>query len=1035
MDKIMGREKRNAEVCNISASLKTENNHALDNNTLVNMKSVLKSVLLQSKKSLVCCHLTRLLCMVVCIIFAVELLPAQDRQAININNENSLQSLIRQENQASLKSLFSDKAEKFRLFEYNPRLKNFTMKNQGDILLLDFFEDKKYQAIVQKVTVSYDGITAITAKILDAEFGYCYISISERGIAISVDIPQHDEQFLVSTKNGRSYLSQHKMSEMKKNELPCGDVDLHENEPPEYEPTNADTASFDPAPAFDPVPANTDSASFDDAASDVINCTFPPDDLSDSVTVNVLIVYTDSAEIWADSNESGIDLLINQAMQRANTAMENSLTNITFNLVYKYKTNYIESNSSIDLDRLTYKDDGYMDEVHDLRKQYKADLVMLIPKVEFTGGLAWLLNFYIPGIGRPDRGFGLSRVQQSSWGYTVVHEMGHNMGCGHHWQQNTQPGPGLFSYSSGYRGQDTSSKWYSTIMTYDQGSYFTDGKSAPRIAFFSDPDIMHNGVNIGDATHANNALTLRQSKHAVSRYAEYYIAELKCLDVDQGVLSPAFHPDTLNYTVILPPNASTITVYATPAHSSSVIFAGGTGSHSLSCGMNTIAVKVRTSLVPRDTSIYTINVIRACLAIVSPTDTTICQGDSVTLNVQEVSDATFKWYDSPTDGTLLDTGINYTVSPISTTDYYVSQIFSSVESARTKTTVTIIPLPNAPTANNITTCFDGNTYTASATANTNESIVWYTSESDGTITTAPSNNNTGTITAYAAAKNDITHCESTTRTAVSVTIYSLDTTNDSATICYGSSYSDANFTNLVQTGIYKDTLQNIYGCDSIVILNLYVRDTVDETFIYDTINNGQTYTLNGFNENTTGTYPHTLSNVYGCDSMVTLNLYVRDTTTIEIYRVSVLSNNTRMGNVSGSGEYAPNATAIIDATANSGYRFVQWDDNNTQTPRTITVTQDTVFTANFEPFTAIIPTNISAINIYPNPTTESIHISLPKNMPQAIFTLYDMQSKELIRQEISNQDKVEINDLASGIYIYKITTIKENYQGKLIIRD
>ncbi|MDR2652424.1 MAG: gliding motility-associated C-terminal domain-containing protein [Prevotellaceae bacterium] len=694
---------------------------------------------------------------------ASGLLNAQNQQIININNESGFQNLIKQENHPSLINMFPNKVEKFRLFEYNPQLKTFTSKNQGDILLLDFFENKKYKAVVQKVTIGYDGIIGITAKILDTDFGYCYISISEKGISVSVDIPQYDEQFFVVTKNGKSYLSLCKMSEMKKSELGCTDIDLPESENSEHTHAHTETDEI--------------------IAADASDCTFPPDALSDSLTVNVLVVYTANAEQYALNYDTDIHNVIDQAMQRANIAMVNSLTNITFTLAYKHKTSYTEVNSSTDLERLTYTNDGYMDEVHDLRKQYKADLVMLIPEVDFTGGLAWILNYYIPGDGRPVYGFGLSRVQQTSWTYTMVHEMGHNMGCGHHWQQNSGPGPGLFSYSSGYRGQDISSNWYSTIMTYEGGSYFIDGNYAPRIPFFADPDIIHNGVNIGDVTYANNALTLRQSKHAVSRYSDYFVPGLKCLSVSEGTLSPVFHTDTTTYTVIVSSSVSSIIVYATPSHPSSTILTG-TGTHSLSCGLNSITVTVKTPT--NEMKSYTINVIRTCGVTVFPSDTTICAGGSATLRAIGESGAIFKWYDSQTGGTLLNTGDSYTVSPLSTTNYYVSQTVSGAESSRTQTTVTVIPSLSSPAANDVTACYDGATHTASATAGTDETVVWYTAASGGTLTSEPSRSAVGTTTAYAASRNNITSCESSVRTAVSVTIYSLPnapTAND-VTACY-----------------------------------------------------------------------------------------------------------------------------------------------------------------------------------------------------------------------------------------------------------
>ncbi|MDR2292222.1 MAG: M12 family metallo-peptidase, partial [Prevotellaceae bacterium] len=646
----------------------------------------------------------------ICIIAATEFLNAQNGRIININNENSIQSLIKQENHPSLKNIFPKEVERFRLFEYNSQLKSLTSQNHGDILLLDFFDNQKYRAAIQRVIVDYDGIKGITAKILDTDFGYCYISISEKGISISADLPQYNEQFFVATKNGKGYLMRCKMSEMKKNELGCADIDLHEHENSEH---------------TDNISEHAHTASRDDIAFDAGDCTFPPDNLSDSLTINVMVVYTENAEQWALSDWSVTDIndLINQAMQRNNTAMVNSLTNITFNLAYKHKADYTEVNSNQDLYNLTNTADGYMDEVHILRYQYRADLVMFIPEVTFTGGLAWLLGYNIPGDGIPDYGFGLSRVQQTSWTYTMVHEMGHNMGCGHHWQQNVQSGPGLFSYSSGYRGQDVASNWYSTIMTYEAGGYFTDGNNAPHIAFFSDPDVIHNGVNIGDAVHANNVLTLRQSKHSVSRYSDYFVPGLKCLSLSKGTLSPVFHTDTISYTVTVTSNVSSITVYAAPSHPSSTIL-NGTGEHSLSCGLNNITVTVKSPTNSKQS--YTITVIRICPATVSPSDTVICVGNSVTLKAIGDSGAIFNWYDSQTEGILLCTGNNYTVSPANTTYYYVSQTVFGIESERVTALVTVNSLPDAPTANDVTVCYDGSSHIASANVGQNESVVWYT---------------------------------------------------------------------------------------------------------------------------------------------------------------------------------------------------------------------------------------------------------------------------------------------------------------------
>ena len=64
--------------------------------------------------------------------------------------------------------------------------------------------------------------------------------------------------------------------------------------------------------------------------------------------------------------------------------------------------------------------------------------------------------------------------------------------------------------------------------------------------------------------------------------------------------------------------------------------------------------------------------------------------------------------------------------------------------------------------------------------------------------------------------------------------------------------------------------------------------------------------------------------------------------------IDVVANNASYGTVSGSGDYKPNDQITISASPNSGYRFVGWDDENTDNPRIVTVSEDKKYTAIFE---------------------------------------------------------------------------------------
>ena len=97
-------------------------------------------------------------------------------------------------------------------------------------------------------------------------------------------------------------------------------------------------------------------------------------------------------------------------------------------------------------------------------------------------------------------------------------------------------------------------------------------------------------------------------------------------------------------------------------------------------------------------------------------------------------------------------------------------------------------------------------------------------------------------------------------------------TDFNADICHGQTYTENGF-NADSTGTYYQRLQTIHGADSIVVLNLVVHPTYDDT-VRAAICQGESYTLYGFNETTAGTYTHTDTSRYGCDSLFTLVLTV-----------------------------------------------------------------------------------------------------------------------------------------------------------------
>ncbi|TVR85334.1 MAG: gliding motility-associated C-terminal domain-containing protein [Saprospirales bacterium] len=91
-------------------------------------------------------------------------------------------------------------------------------------------------------------------------------------------------------------------------------------------------------------------------------------------------------------------------------------------------------------------------------------------------------------------------------------------------------------------------------------------------------------------------------------------------------------------------------------------------------------------------------------------------------------------------------------------------------------------------------------------------------------------------------------------------------------ICEGESV-DWRGMELAEPGVYKDTLVNIWGCDSVVVLDLSVHQMTEER-IEEHICKGDSVWFNGQFLTETGLYLDTLSGVIGCDSIVALDLKV-----------------------------------------------------------------------------------------------------------------------------------------------------------------
>ena len=178
----------------------------------------------------------------------------------------------------------------------------------------------------------------------------------------------------------------------------------------------------------------------------------------DGSEIDVLVVYTPSGRRSAGGHR-GIRTLIELVVQETNKAYGDSGVRQRIRLVAAAEVDYESQDFSIHdaLTHLTEKADGHMDEVHEIRDLYAADLVLLFRPS--GGGTAWLAA---DPSAETAESFGFS---VSNW-HVFAHELGHNMGLMHH--RDDDAGNLPYPYSHGYRFRH-GGVHYGTIMSTAYG--------------------------------------------------------------------------------------------------------------------------------------------------------------------------------------------------------------------------------------------------------------------------------------------------------------------------------------------------------------------------------------------------------------------------------------------------------------------------------------------------------------------------------------------------------------------------------------
>ena len=238
------------------------------------------------------------------------------------------------------------------------------------------------------------------------------------------------------------------------------------------------------------------------------------------------------------------------------------------------------------------------------------------------------------------------------------------------------------------------------------------------------------------------------------------------------------------------------------------------------------------------TEIQTMSAPCSCAMMVDlGADTSVCSGNVITLNAGHPG-STYSWY---INNNIIPGAISQTYQPLTNGSFSV-----------------VVNGGLCSAADTIIVSF------YSLTTNLNTQIC------QGSSFNLPWGGTTNTAGIYSHTYTSTSRCDSIV--SITLSINSVITTNQTASICQGSTYSLPWGGSAGTAGTYSHTYTSTTGCDSIVNIVLEIN-SISSTTQNVSICQGQNHELpDGTLVTSSGTYSTTLIGSSGCDSSVTTNL-------------------------------------------------------------------------------------------------------------------------------------------------------------------
>ncbi len=229
------------------------------------------------------------------------------------------------------------------------------------------------------------------------------------------------------------------------------------------------------------------------------------------------------------------------------------------------------------------------------------------------------------------------------------------------------------------------------------------------------------------------------------------------------------------------------------------------------------------------------------------------------------------------------------------------------------------------------------------------------------------------------------------------------------------------------SGVYGDTIQTISGCDSLLTITLNLRQSSSASInpsvcdLYTSPDGMETWT-------TTGTYMDTITNMAGCDSVITVNLTV---------------NNV------GVGVTAPSGSMLTANTAGASYQWLDCDNSMMpiagETNQSFSPSVNGNYAVIVDDGTCVDTSACQAVNgvglteqpafelsIYPNPNDGAFTVN--SNEPNLILEVLDLSGRVVLPPtRIYGTEHIGL-EVTNGVYIVSATNGSGTAVKRLLVQ-